>query len=687
MNKTTRSLKWNDFPASRARLFFIRDEPAKSPSVMPGKESSPSSTRRFARGLFRFTVVLMAAVSARALEPAYEQTLEKLCDALLATQIVDRTAADFGALVCPSTNPQDHPLHSRAGEAAYPFAVAYRNTHDTRYRDAAIHLARWLISVQQPSGAWGENSPRHDGWTGTTSDQLISLVGAFSLLNDELTPADRSAWKTSIRRAADFIVNTFPVSNINYQPTGAVALVMAAQSLEMPPPAWEAKAAALIDQTLAAINDDGLLVGEGGGVDAGYNLAQSAGYLALYGILKTDSGALDGAAALLRAHLPFVYPNGSIDNSWGTRSYKWTYESGTKTAPGVFFSFALLADRDPRFGPVGRLCLNYLETRAIDHGLVMAGPHATRHASLDPPCLYSTFARAQSLALALMYAPPEAKPIVSAPPPALATDWVRLFPSINVAVVRTQKIMATISGYGAIGRYGREAVSRGGSLTNLWMDGYGADGFTQTSSVTVYRREEKIHMPDEPALLPLTPRIEATLDGVYFSNLFETDAILETATFPGHCEIRARGKLRAAGGRTADIEYKIVYRVFTDRLEKEYSVRSGSRARLRIVEPFVRADGLIVRKVSESTARLRLPNGAWLFSVKDAPVGSTLGCGENAAAYWCPFPAVECYPLTVDFDAPSGKQAVVVVIEFAPAVQPAPAATASPPATPPSKEG
>src|SRR6185312_2126659 len=99
---------------------------------------------------------LLACASGRALDARYDRTLITLCDALVATQISDPASPDFGALVCPSTNPQIHPLHSRAAEAVYPFAVAYRRTKDPRYRDAAVHLAHWLIGKQQSRGAWGE---------------------------------------------------------------------------------------------------------------------------------------------------------------------------------------------------------------------------------------------------------------------------------------------------------------------------------------------------------------------------------------------------------------------------------------------------------------------------------------------------------------------------------------------------
>ncbi|MDB6165935.1 MAG: hypothetical protein JWQ83_1075 [Lacunisphaera sp.] len=589
-------------------------------------------------------------LATRPLDPKYSSTLLTLCDGLVATQITDRTSPDYGALVCPSTNPQAHPLHSRAAEAVYPFALAWQRTHDAKYRDAAIPLARWLIGKQQPRGAWGEAAPNFDGWTGTTADQLISLAGAYPILREELTPADRTAWENSMRRAADFIVQTFPVGNINYHPTGAVALLLTADALHDPQPAWLAKADSLVALTFKAVNADGLLTGEGSGVDLGYNLAQSIGYLALYGILKSDDAIKERAAGLLRTHALFVYPNGAVDNSWGTRSYKWTYESGTKTAPGVYFTFALLADQDPDFAPAGLRCLDYLIGHAMHDGLVTGGPHVDEHASLTPPCLYSTFARAQSLALALAYAPAE----TSAPAP--AKTWFHFFPTINVTLVRTGHLMATVSAYGAIERYGRGQVSRGGSVTNLWMEGFGRDGFAQASSVSVYRREEDIHMPNEPELRPLTPRAECTIDGIYYTNLFETDGKMSVTEEAQAITITTTGRLRAVTGAVSEVGYRLTHRFFSDHLTKEWTFTSPSAQAIRVVEPFVSDPDLSVTLVSPQRATLQ-PNGsrAWTFALGRAPAGCVLSVNEDPAPYWSPFPGVNCRPLVITLTTAAGQ--------------------------------
>src|SRR5690606_9850249 len=152
------------------------------------------------------TLALGGAVAAAHAEvPDAEALLLRLCDRLMSVQITDPADPDCGALVCPSTNPELHPRHSRAAEAVYPLAVAYSRTGRVDLRRAAILLGDWLVSIHQPGGAWGESWPGHDGWVGTTADQLISLAGAYPLLAFALEDPQRRAWLASIASAAAFV--------------------------------------------------------------------------------------------------------------------------------------------------------------------------------------------------------------------------------------------------------------------------------------------------------------------------------------------------------------------------------------------------------------------------------------------------------------------------------------------------
>ncbi|MCX6238603.1 MAG: hypothetical protein NTY07_13755 [Bacteroidia bacterium] len=180
----------------------------------------------------------------------YRTTLLSLCDALISTQINEPSDPNFGALVCPSSNPDNHPIHSRAAEAVYPFAIAYKLTGKIQYRDAAIKLGNWLTTIQETSGkrtgGWSENwpDPGQKGWYGTTTDQLISMAGAYPVLKPYLSGLEVKKWNKSMENAADFIAANFPIGgNINYSAAGAATLVFIHKIADKPKQRWLEKAA------------------------------------------------------------------------------------------------------------------------------------------------------------------------------------------------------------------------------------------------------------------------------------------------------------------------------------------------------------------------------------------------------------------------------------------------------------
>ena len=500
-----------------------------------------------------------------------------------------------------------------------------------------------MVSGQTNAGSWWEEWPKTTGWDGTSVDQLISLANAYVILKDQLTAQEKAAWTQAITRCADWTEANFPKGNINYVPTGAVALLSASRAVQAPKPSWLSKAASLMTLTTDAINAEDLLTGEGGGVDLGYNIAQSIGYIAMYGLMLPSPTHVQRAAELLKAHQYFMYPNGAIDNSWGTRSFKWNLESGTKTAPGVFFSFALLADKDPSFQRGAQLALSYLhEHGQDDKGWLVYGPHAFRHPTSNPPSNYGTFARAQSIATAIELGPDTA-PVGQVP--ADEKDWLQLFPSVKTGVFRTDKLMATLSAYGEITSYPRESMARGGSVSALWFEGYGSTGFLQVSSQTVYSREEAMHMPIEASLLPLTPRVETT-SGTYFASVLDDQATLAMSKVATGVHATASGKLTSVAGASSGTTYGWTYDFGPDSYTKALNVSAA--ANLRIVEPFVDDTGNTYELVGTDAFTITTANGSvYQLKVAESSGPYTLSAGTDHAKYWSPFPGLDCYPLII----------------------------------------
>lgn len=578
--------------------------------------------------------------------------LALLCDqldALLALQVTTPGAAR-GALMDPACGC----LHTRAGEAIFPLAAAYQRTAQARYRQAALALGDWLIAQQTGDGSWLETP---EDWRGTTADQLLALCGAMELLGGELGVARSERWHHAARSAADFLLGFIgpETVHVNYLATTAAAL--AAVSLRSADPRHARRArelARLICSTL--INQDGLIAGEGHreqarlyGVDPGYNLDMTLWGLALYARLLGDSAVEEAAARSLAAHLPFLYPDGLLDNSWGTRSYKWT-TYGSLTAHGVQASLALLAHRDARFQTGLERTLTYL-AGMVRGGLVGYGPRfwGRRQA----PCIYPTFTRAAALALVLVYgraAGPGAPLPCDAP-------FARGYPSVGVAVVRTGELMATLSAYGytAPGARARSkymARSSGGGIHALWFTGL---GLVQAAGPARYQRWEEMHLPAAEALLPLGPRVDQVEGSRRYSSLHEFDGSLQLHHEHGAPCVTSCGVVRDLHGCAGGVGYEWRHRFDARSVHKQLVLQIPRGASVRIIEPILWTAGMDVDRAGPRAARFKSPRGVLRVQLDGG--GAELQLGEESERYAWPVPALTGYPVQLRIRG-SGEQRV-----------------------------
>lgn len=578
------------------------------------------------------------------------KTMLELCDALERLQNGDVESPDFGAIDCP----QCGVLHTRASEALYPFAVAFHNTGNEKHLQAAIDTGNWLIRQQQPDGKWFETP---NDWTGTTADQLLMMTLAYPILEEHLSPEERATWTTSMRRAADWLYEAMSpdFASINYCPT--TAAVMFTTNAVIPDERYIQKARQLARWVVAKMDEAGFITGEAArvygvkyGVDLGYEMDMSLWGLALYARLA-DDGLVDAAVRKsLAKNLFFVYPQGMIDASWGARSYKWT-TFGSKTADGSQVLFSLYAHEDPRYRTAAIRNLEYLRTM-IRGGMVGYGPHFWDLPELGTPCNYPTFARAKNLAMAVELGTQEPGP---APPlPSDEPPWLKLYPTVDLAVARTENLMTTISAYGYknvskwdnVGKYLYSPT--GGSMCNLWVEGH---GLLQTSSQTKYFRGEEMHMPvlDEE-ILSLTPRIEYEDDLGYFTNLFERDGRLTAREEGGAFIVEAGGELTDENQLPGGVAYVWRHRIADDFVEKSVTVRYHDRnPAIRIVEPIVHNPDMRFELQDDHTVLITGGGREFRFEVLSGNV--TIELGRNAEAFWFPFPSIRCYPIVLKLPA------------------------------------
>jgi hypothetical protein len=294
-------------------------------------------------------------------------------------------------------------------------------------------------------------------------------------------------------------------------------------------------------------------------------------------------------------------------------------------------------------------------------GWVGYGPHSWKKDPDFRPCNYPTFARATNLSLALTYGHgPVSNTPAARPLPSHKKWWYEHCPEINVAVVRTDKLMATVSAYKPPLSGLAAAVPqlsyppRGGVITNLWAEDI---GFIQTSSTSVYKREEPMHMPLDHSTAPLTPRIEAEIKGVLFSSLYDNGGPLELKRQEDHIRVTYKGTLQS---RTlsvpAGVRYTIVHCFYADRVTKTVIISNPFRHALRIVEPLVKGFPSSLSH-DTSSATVIAENWKCKIEIDQSDFPCRLQAHENDELFR-PFPSLACYETTL-LIAPSREEGSV----------------------------
>ena len=609
--------------------------------------------KTLAVAMFALTAVTALArpEQAASLTSASFETMKILIDALVRLQVTKPGDPSRGALECPGCGV----YHTRAAEAVYPLAMAFQKTRDEKYRESARFLAEWLFRQQQPDGSCLETPWT---WTGTTADQLLMLAEAFPIISPGLPAAEESRWKESIRRAADYLVKVMDpgFASINYCPTTAAALMVTHAII--PDPAYVRKAGRLAHQVLAKMDDAGFIQGEAArahgvkyGVDLGYEMDMSLWGLGLYAKLNGDTTVDHAVSRSLAKNLPFVYPNGAVDGSWGSRCYKWT-TYGSKTADGCQILFGLYGDADPRYITAAMRNLEYLRSM-ISGGMLGNGPG---HWSMFPEqtCIYPTFARAKNLALTVRYAVQQSSQ--TPPLPSDRPGWLRVYPTVNVAVARSANFMMTASAYSYRdpsrtngGQYNQHPT--GGSVCNLWAAGA---GFLTTSSQTRYVRGESIHMPViADSAICLTPRIEYCDSLGYFTNLYEFEGRMTArAAAESVAVITTSGEMKDEGWLPGGVGFTITNVLFDDAVEKSVTLSfHDRRPTVRVIEPVVTGEGTAVEFAGARRLFIRAPQRTFIVDLLEG--AAEFSTDREFPVYRFPFPAMQATPIVILVPPPS----------------------------------
>jgi len=541
------------------------------------------------------------------------------CDGLLKLQLPE------GAFRCPSCDF----IHGRCADACYPLLRMASETYDSKYLDAAMRVQRWSRHVDCDDGAWQNDPGATHPWKGITVFGAIALAEAIYHHGALLGPSTRAAWTDRLRKAIEFVFREFHwknYANINYPVTASYAFALCGRLLDEP--RYIARGREFARQSLEFLTRPSrLLYGEGKPwerrspkgcypVDLGYNVEESLSSLVQYGLLTGDEEVLGPVIESLKAHLEFMLPDGGWDNSWGTRSYKWTYW-GSRTSDGCLPAYALLASREPSFATAAVQHLALLR-RCTKDGLLHGGPHYVAHQV--PPCVHHTFCHAKSLASLLDHPRFNPNLAASTPLPRAVAKGIRAFPEINVWLAATGPWRATVSGYDWFNANSKMTIHQasGGALGMLWHEKIGP---VLCASLAEYLPWEPSNMqPMKEPDFPLTVRLERTVDGKRLSSLL--DGAAEVAPSEENGALVFRVKLKLFPGEltyrftpeNVQLESKCpggwmivpIIATATDKVRVESATQSFEERRIFNPVPGFEADPLVVMPDANGCCRVTI---------------------------------------------------------------------------------
>jgi hypothetical protein len=456
--------------------------------------------------------------------------LQTWCKGLMALQIADPKMIGLeGGIVCPACSR----IHGRIGYSIYPLMFLAEKTQDQAYLDSAKNVYNWMERlVSFPDGSW-VNDANVNLWKGITVCTAITLAESlinFKVLLDQKT---YNEWNARLIKASDYLYENFNIytGNINYPATCSYALSLIGEFLDVKK--YKDKGRQLGNECKDFFTTkDKFLFGEGKPqeaispkgcrfVDLGYNIEESLPSLVLYGKFVKDEEMLEKVTESLKTHAEFMLPDGAWDNSWGSRSFKWSYWGGT-TSDGCQHAYALLADRDPQFYSVA-LQNARLQKECTHNNVLYGGLHTMQHGLL--PCVHPSFCHIKSMATLLHHADsvkaiiiPE-KIIV----PRANEYGVKEFTDIQTWLISKYNWKGTITGYDMDYDNKPGGHPTGGALSMLWHE---KTGPIFSASMNQYQliEDSNMQMHADTISMPLTPRVELEIEGSTYMNIYDKEA-------------------------------------------------------------------------------------------------------------------------------------------------------------------
>lgn len=477
-----------------------------------------------------------AVTSDEALRREAQSLLTEWVDTLLTYQCHGLHSALDGGILCPACAR----MHGRIGDTVLPLMYLADKTGDDKYLLAAKRLMAWMENVHRPDGSW-MNDVHVSDWSGTTVFAAIALYEALHYHGRLLDDSTRNHWKQQLLQSGEFMMKNPQMysrrmhkgmkrlNNVNYSASVTYALQAIGEMFNRPDFKEEARIVASDLKNFFTKNDY-FLYGEGPGiwkptkngclpVDLGYNIEESLPNLAYYALMVNDRELLSIVERSMNTHLEFMLPDGAWDNSWGTRSFKWTYWGG-RTSDGFMGGYYAMSARHPEYIEAIRRNVRLLR-ESTDKGLLHAGRHY--QVSGIPPCIHHTFGHAKALT-AFLELPPVAETARKALPRDAAYG-MKHFRDIRTWLLAEGPWRATFTGFDAEYKV-KGTHPMGGAVSLLW---HAQAGPVFAATMNRYTLIEAPNMQSNSRkyLMSGTPRVELMEDGIVYSNLDDLAAEID----------------------------------------------------------------------------------------------------------------------------------------------------------------
>lgn len=505
--------------------------------------------------------------------------LKEWCDGLISLQLrgIGDPTID-GAFHCRACKV----FHGRCPDAVYPLVYMYKVTREEKYLDAAKAVFDWGENMLCDDDAVFNDSQNE--WKGITVFAAIALCEALICGKELIDKSTVHKWENRLHGMGEWCYKNLGkdcTANINYPVTNTFAMALLGKYFGRED--YMAKAKELADYAMSMITENGFLVGEGKPrdqktplgclpIDIGYNLEESLPSLVKYAKLVGDEEMTEKLTDILLKQLDFMLPDGAWDNSFGSRSNKWTYY-GSRTSDGCAPAFVLLADRNPMFMEAARRNIELTKVCTYD-GLLYGGPHYRRHG--EHACTHHTFEHANALACVLEHLDKE---YAQTDIPCDLASGVKYYPEINTYKLACGDYRATVTGYDF--SVGAGFHPCGGSLSLLWKYGVGPMIAGGTMGYKLVEHHNFQLTLSSKTHRELVPRLEVLKDNDSFNSAYFTSPKMENE----ECTIKVTGGL-ANKNRVrldADTDRNFVYTLCEDGIEISIENAQGAEFILPLI--------------------------------------------------------------------------------------------------------